>query len=290
MRKAAIAIILLVAMASAFAWQHIGARRGAPEIPSMSASTSREAIGYAGNVELTVVYDNNPYDPRLKAAWGFACYIETDTAKILFDTGGDPRTLLDNMEKLSISPQEIETIILSHIHSDHVGGLFGILERNRDVDVYVPASFPDDLKSRVRSFDSRLVEVERPLKICEGVMTTGELGSVIKEQSLIVNSSKGLIVVTGCAHPGIAFIVEEAVELTDEEVYLVIGGFHLSGSSEEEIGSIIDRFRSLNLTKVAPCHCSGDLARRMLKCSFQTGYIEAGVGTNLRIERQAARV
>jgi len=247
-------------------------------------STLQIDIGSAGDVDLTIVYDNNFYNPELEAAWGFACYLNTNNARILFDTGGDSEKLLYNMEKLRIPVEDIQVIILSHIHGDHTGGLFAVLERNHHVEVYVPASFPEDFKSKTKRFGCRLVEVEGSMKICEGVITTGELGSGIKEQSLVVNSSRGLIVVTGCAHPGIANIIEKAVELTDTKVYLVIGGFHLSGSSKKEIAAVVERFKYLNVTKVAPCHCSGDLARYIFKKSFGTNYIDAGVGRNLMIK------
>ena len=109
--------------------------------------------------------------------------------------------------------------------------------------------------------------------------TTGELNG-IKEQSLIIATSKGLIVVTGCAHPGIVNIVKKAKELTGKDVYLAIGGFHLSGASQRTISSIIEELKALGVKKVAPCHCSGDLARRLFKEKFGEDYLEAGVGAD----------
>jgi len=240
-------------------------------------------IGSVGSTGLTVLYDNSHYDPELKTGWGFSCYIKVRDMKILFDTGGDPKILFHNMDRLGVTVDEIGIIALSHIHGDHVGGLFGILNKNSRIEVYVPASFPANFKSRIKSFGCGMVEVEESLKICDGVMTTGELRTDVKEQSLIINSLKGLIVVTGCAHPGVVDIVEKALELVDGHVYLVIGGFHLGGASKEEIKSIIEQFRSLGVTKVAPCHCSGDLARSMFKGAFGRDYIETGVGKTLEI-------
>jgi hypothetical protein len=95
-------------------------------------------------------------------------------------------------------------------------------------------------------------------------------------------------VVTGCAHPGIANIVETAIQLTKRNVYLVVGGFHLSGATKEEILSVVERLRSLGVSNVAPCHCSGDLARRIFKDSFGAGYIDAGAGAIIRIEPSSA--
>jgi len=236
-------------------------------------------LGIAENVGLTIVYDNNPYDERLRTAWGFGCYVNVDGVKILFDTGGDSKILIDNMAKLSIDAKEIEIIILSHIHGDHVGGLFGVLDLNSQVKVYFPASFPEDFKRRVKDSASEVTEVKGALKICNGVATTGELGTTIKEQSLVVATAKGLVIVTGCAHPGVVNIVKKAKELTGMEVHLVLGGFHLGGASENKILSIIEQFREMDVEKVAPCHCSGDRARALFKAEFGKKYVEAGVGS-----------
>jgi 7,8-dihydropterin-6-yl-methyl-4-(beta-D-ribofuranosyl)aminobenzene 5'-phosphate synthase len=288
MRRALLVAALLLGLTVAVALWHSTTHEGERRSSLAGSRTEATEIGLAKKVELKIVYDNNAFDPELKTAWGFACYIDTGEAKILFDTGGDPKILLANMDRLGITVGEIETIVLSHIHGDHVGGLPGILNENRRVDVYVPASFPDDFKSRAKAYGSNLIEVHGALKISEGVLTTGELGSGIIEQSLIVNSERGLVVVTGCAHPGIANIVETAIQLTKRNVYLVVGGFHLSGATKEEILSVVERLRSLGVSNVAPCHCSGDLARRIFKDSFGAGYIDAGAGAIIRIEPSSA--
>ena len=240
-------------------------------------------IGIAKHVKLTVPYDNYPFDERLKTAWGFSCFINASGTTILFDTGGDPETLLYNMNVLNISVGEIQIIVLSHIHGDHVGGLTGILSLNNHVKVYVPSSFPSSFKNEIRSYGCELVEIKNATVICEGVATTGELGTTIKEQSLLVNTSKGLVIVTGCAHPGLVKIVEKAEQLTNTNVYLLIGGFHLIGASEKEISSIIEQLKNLGVEMVAPCHCSGDLARNMFKEAFGDNYIDVGVGKTIEI-------
>jgi 7,8-dihydropterin-6-yl-methyl-4-(beta-D-ribofuranosyl)aminobenzene 5'-phosphate synthase len=287
MRRTVWATMLFIGLGIIAAFLHSSVADGENGSHRSGPTIEPTEIGFAERVELKIVYDNNAYDPRLETAWGFACYIETGEVKILFDTGGESEILLANMGRLGIAVHEIQTIVLSHIHGDHVGGLFGFLRENSHVNVYVPASFPDDYKSRVRAYGSNLIEAQGALKICEGVMTTGELGSGIREQSLIVNSDRGLIVITGCAHPGIANIVESAVQLTGRNVYLVVGGFHLGGATQEEILSVVERLQSLGVTNVAPCHCSGDLARRIFKSSFRDGYVDAGAGTIIRIEPAA---
>ena len=84
------------------------------------------------NLSITVVYDNNPHKQGLQTEWGFSAYITGPEKTILFDTGGSS-VLLDNMEKLQIEPNSIDTVVLSHIHADHTGGLSSFLEKNCNV-------------------------------------------------------------------------------------------------------------------------------------------------------------
>lgn len=179
---------------------------------------------------------------------------------------------------LSIYPKEIDLIVLSHIHGDHVGGLPSFLEKNPEVVVYLPKSFPKGLKDGVKECGVKTVEVQEPLKICQEVYSTGELGTWIKEQSLIIHTEKGLIVITECAHTGIVKIVDKAKDLIKNDVLLVMGGFHLDGESKGEIERIVSSFRKLGVSYVGPCHCSGDAARQLFKEEYGENFINVGVG------------
>lgn len=227
---------------------------------------------------MITLYDNYKHNPDLKTGWGFSCLIKTKEKNILFDTGADSPTLLENMKKLNIEPKDIDVVVLSHIHGDHTGGLLGILEANSDLLVYMPKSFPDDFKEGVKSFKAKVVEVDNPATISENVSTTGELGTSIKEQSLLIKTSKGLVVITGCAHPGIVGILKQAKKITGEDIYLVMGGFHLLRTSETKLEEIIKDFRELGVKKAAPCHCSGDETRELFQKEYKEDFISNGVG------------
>jgi 7,8-dihydropterin-6-yl-methyl-4-(beta-D-ribofuranosyl)aminobenzene 5'-phosphate synthase len=235
----------------------------------------------AAGVTITILYDNNEYDERLETAWGFSCLVEGLEKTILFDTGGDGALLLRNMHRLRIDPQDVDAVVISHAHGDHVGGLAGFLEENPAVTVYLPQSFPASIKDATREAGADLVEVGGPLEICQHLHSTGELGDSIKEQSLVVETSQGLVVITGCAHPWVVNIVRRAKELTGGEVHLVLGGFHLGGASESRIAGVIEDFQQLGVRRVAPCHCSGDVARRLFGEAYGTDFIPAGVGSRL---------
>jgi 7,8-dihydropterin-6-yl-methyl-4-(beta-D-ribofuranosyl)aminobenzene 5'-phosphate synthase len=239
---------------------------------------------HATDLRLTIIYDNNPYKDQLETRWGFSCLVEGLEKTILFDVGGEGAILLGNMEKLQIDPGRIDVVVLSHIHYDHIGGLSDLLERNPDIVVYLPKSFPKSVKKEVQDAGASFVEVRKPEKVCTHAYSTGELGDWIKEQSLIIETSKGLVIITGCAHPGIVQIVQRAKSILRSNAYLVLGGFHLCWMNGQQINRIIRGIRREAVRKVAPCHCSGDLAREEFQKAYGEEFILVGAGKIIEIE------
>lgn len=236
-------------------------------------------------VTFTIVYDNNGYDAGLRTSWGFSCWVETDEATILFDTGGDGPTLMHNLRELGLDPQEIDQVVLSHAHGDHTGGVGTLLGTGVRPTVYAPASFPGAFKTDVGA-RTDLVEVREATTIAPGIISTGEVGSTIVEQALAVETQEGLVVVTGCAHPGVVQMVRRAKEAADGEVALVMGGFHLGAASPGQIKRIIADLRSLDVKRVAPCHCTGDKARQAFVDAFGEDAVLAGVGWSTEFVRE----
>jgi 7,8-dihydropterin-6-yl-methyl-4-(beta-D-ribofuranosyl)aminobenzene 5'-phosphate synthase len=226
---------------------------------------------------ITILYDNYAHDSRLQTAWGFSALIEYKDDVLLFDTGGDSPTLLKNMEILEIDPGAIDAIIISHEHGDHTGGLEGLLAKGIQPTVYAISTLPAGLKQRVSQLTT-LVEDDQAQEIVEGIHTTGKMNGMPPEQALIIRSSSGLVIITGCAHPGIVQIIEEARRLHPEPVHLVLGGFHLRDKSSAQIQTILSAFRRLDVERVAPTHCTGDLAIRLFADEYEGDYLPAGVG------------
>jgi 7,8-dihydropterin-6-yl-methyl-4-(beta-D-ribofuranosyl)aminobenzene 5'-phosphate synthase len=160
-------------------------------------------------IRITIVYDNYPYKAGLDTAWGFSAYITYKDENILFDTGGSGSLLLANLAALKIKPREIQNVVLSHEHNDHTGGLQYLLSAGADPDLFIPPSFSAGIKNQFRT-QTRMIEVSPGMGIAEGMYTIGEIPGSPPEQGLVVKTSEGLVVITGCAHPGVEKMVSEA--------------------------------------------------------------------------------
>jgi len=158
-------------------------------------------------LRISVIYNNVAFSDEMELDWGFSCVVRSSDRTILFDTGGNGRILLKNMAKLGIDPQEIEAVFLSHKHGDHIGGVTDFLSQNPKVEVYVPKSFSSSLHEKIKNPYTQIIPVDGPNRLYENVYSTGEMGAWLKEQSLVLDTSKGAVVITGCAHPGIINIV-----------------------------------------------------------------------------------
>lgn len=232
-------------------------------------------------LRISVVYNNVAFSDEMELDWGFSCVVRSPARAILFDTGGDGRILLKNMAKLGIDPREIEAVFLSHKHGDHIGGVMDFLRQNPNVAVYVPKSFSSTLHEKVKNPYTKIIPVGGPNRLYENVYTTGEMGTWLKEQSLVLDTSKGVVVITGCAHPGILNIVRKAKQLVHKNVCLVMGGFHLLNKNGSEIDRIIRALKEMGVQKVAPSHCTGEEAILRFKRAWGENFIPGGCGAEL---------
>jgi len=235
-------------------------------------------------IQMSVVYDNNPYDGRLKTDWGFSCFVEGREKPILFDTGAKGQILLSNMEKLGIQPARIDVVVLSHAHRDHTGGLDDLLSRNPRIEVWLPQFFAIDFKDQVKKKGAKVVEVTTPQKIGEGAYSSGVIEGWIKEQSLVLDTENGLVLVTGCAHPRIVHIIARIRDIFKKEIFMALGGIHLAGFEKRELREIIRKFRDSGIQRVGLGHCSGDEARKLFHEEYKEDFVEIGVGKKIEIQ------
>ena len=242
-------------------------------------------VASVDSIIITTVYDNNIYVEDVTSSWGFSCLIQGLEKTILFDTGGDGQILLANMRQLGLDPEKVEIIVLSHLHGDHTGGMADFIRVNSQVTVYMPESFPQHFKREVTEGGARLVTVGDSLEICPDAFLTGQMGTAILEQALILKTGQGLVIITGCAHPGIVSVVETSRKIGGKVPYLVMGGFHLFGASRSTVREILAQFRDLGVVKVSPCHCTGPEAIAMFAEAYGQEYIQNGVGRVITLER-----
>jgi len=200
-------------------------------------------------MKITIVYDNEA-NSGFKSGWGFSCLIETEE-KVLFDTGDSGENLIYNLRQLNIQPESVAAVVISHNHWDHTSGLKEFLKLNNRAEVFQPKSF------------------SKPTEISPGVHSTGALGTFIKEQSLVVNTEKGNLVITGCAHPGLGKIIDKANQLG--KIYGVLGGFH--GFSK------LEKLQGIKL--IAPCHCTKYI--QQIRAEYPAEFVEIKAGSILEI-------
>jgi len=226
-------------------------------------SPGPKALPVLPGVDITVLVENMAGDPSVLGEWGLAYLIETGGHRILFDTGSG-QTLFGNAQAMGVDLTKLESIVISHGHSDHTGGLEKTLQTCGPVDLFIhPGAFAarywkegsrvgkennpvsrDQLKGRVRT----LHETSKPASVCEGVMVTGEvprrvefedtgLGGVffldadlktpdliLDDQALFFRIPEGVVVILGCAHAGVVNTIQYVSQLTGEDKIYAVMG------------------------------------------------------------------
>ena len=251
--------------------------------PTSPPAIIEEEVKKVEKMTITVVFDNYPYREGMATEWGFSAYITYKDHKVLFDTGLDGSILLSNLGKLGIQPDEIQHLVLSHEHNDHTGGLGTLLPQTSNLKVYVLPSFPTYLKGQIAQ-KAEVIEVVPMHSVAERISTTGEISGYPNEQSLVIDTQDGLVVITGCSHPGVEKIVLTAKRQFKEDIYLVMGGFHLGGAPNSDIQAVIQEFKRIGVKKVAPSHCTGDNAIALFRKAFGDDFIRIGAGAEIEIE------
>lgn len=212
----------------------------------------------------TIVYDDRKKQGTdLIADHGFSCYLETDTEVLLFDTGTDAKILLHNMKILKKDPQKISKIVISHEHYDHNGGLTDLLKILDVATVY-------RIGTNHSTNTIQHIQIKDPIQISKNIWSTGRLkGTPLDEQSLILKTSKGISVLTGCSHSGVENILR--VARSYGPIVGLIGGFH--------------GFSSLsalqNINAIYPSHCTTH--KTQIREEYPKTSFDCYVGMSIRL-------
>ena len=250
---------------------------------------------------IKIICDDNVKFSNYISDFGFSCVIAYNGEMILFDTGSAGNKLLNNLKASEINPLEITNVFISHNHSDHIGGLKEFMDINNNVNVYMSKEktqntvgkgveiFNEALKSCLKH-NKILIEQDYFYKIAENIYSTGFIETsinnrLIKEQSLVIETENGLVVITGCSHQGLIEITKRVKKRFNKPIYMILGGFHLMANSkgDERIISILNELKRLEVKKCCPIHCTDLTVREMFKEYFKTDFVEASAGETVKL-------
>jgi 7,8-dihydropterin-6-yl-methyl-4-(beta-D-ribofuranosyl)aminobenzene 5'-phosphate synthase len=234
-------------------------------------------------VTIKVIYDNYVKTNGLTADWGYAVLIDGLEKEILFDTGTKPDIFESNFRKMDLDASGISFLVLSHEHGDHFGGIPGLVKMKTGIPVIIPQSFSDAFKKKMVSYGLEPLLVNKPVMICKNLYSSGEFSKPTPEQALVLNTKQGLVIMTGCSHPGIIGMLKEIKSTFNKNIYMVFGGFHLLQKSDKEMENIISEMKALGVVKCGATHCTGEKQIKMLKEAFGDNFFDLGVGNQITI-------
>jgi 7,8-dihydropterin-6-yl-methyl-4-(beta-D-ribofuranosyl)aminobenzene 5'-phosphate synthase len=270
-------------------------------------------------IKATILCENCVFHlPGALAEHGLSIFMETNNGNYLLDTGAG-KTIVNNALVLEIDLKTIKGVILSHNHYDHTGGMVPVLDLLGAVDVYAhPDIFRETYSSSEGK--TRYIGVPNPRAMLEakgakfifnrnfrqiapGMWLTGEvprhtafeLGDkklVVKsgeeyvkddlrdDQSVVVETEKGLFVVLGCCHSGIINTLSYVMEkMGQRRIHTVIGGTHLGPVSNEQREKSIAALKAFDIERLGVSHCTGQKTASRLAAEFGDRFFFCNVGT-----------
>jgi 7,8-dihydropterin-6-yl-methyl-4-(beta-D-ribofuranosyl)aminobenzene 5'-phosphate synthase len=231
-------------------------------------------------MRLTLLAEGSTPEQRSRNHWGIAFLINE---RMIFDTFGHADVFMSSLAIGGVSLAQISDIVISHDHWDHLAGLWPLLEKSSRATVYLCPGFSQQTKHKIKATGASFVEIVGSKELYPGIFTTGCIGGIyqdkeIEEQAIVAKTPKGLIVLTGCAHPGIVNIVQRVRKNFDQPVTGLIGGFHLNDKGDQEIKAIAFKLKQLGVENISPLHCTGERAQNIFKKIFLEGYHNLKVG------------
>lgn len=259
----------------------------AQDYPFLSSPAGLSGVtsesGITTPVTVTVIYDNYVHREGMKADWGYAVVIGGLDSTVLFDTGAKPGLFRENFEKTGLDAGIIDILAISHEHGDHTGGVSAFVKMKTGIPVLMPYSVSTPVKTQMSHYGLKPLMVRYAAMICQHLYTSGEFEYSIAEQALVLDTRKGLVVMTGCSHPGIVTMVREIRETFNKNVYMLFGGFHLMDKSDSEMAEIITALKSLGVEMCGATHCTGEKQIRLFREAFGDNYFELGTGNTVTI-------
>lgn len=234
---------------------------------------------------------------------GLSLLVSSGGKSLLFDCGSSEKTLY-NAQKLGVELGKLDAVVLSHAHYDHAGGFRFLAERYPVARVFTGPGFFEEkyavsdncYRSLAAGFDRAFLAergiahtvVEGAAEILPGIHAISGFPRIepmetiperflrLTESGLIrddfrdelclaLETEAGIVVLVGCAHPGIVNMVRHVGALLGKPVRAVLGGTHLSEASTVRIGYTVDALEKMGVTLLGLSHCSGDGAEDLIR-------------------------
>jgi 7,8-dihydropterin-6-yl-methyl-4-(beta-D-ribofuranosyl)aminobenzene 5'-phosphate synthase len=277
--------------------------------------------------QITVVVENTARKPGLLAEHGLSFLIEVNGEKVLFDTG-QGLALKHNAEIMDLRLGEVKTVVLSHGHYDHSGGLATALSMMNHPAVYAHPSVTEpkfvcyqNMKSRAigmpeadqkaLSENAEWIHTTEPIKLPGGLRLTGpipretgfenaggpfflneegtELDWLDDDQAAFFETKNGTVVILGCAHAGVINTLRHIRRLTNKQpIHTVIGGMHLHSASNDRMKKTIKALRKLDIGCMFLCHCTGFAATAELWNEFPGKVRPCPTGTVISMNKDSS--
>jgi 7,8-dihydropterin-6-yl-methyl-4-(beta-D-ribofuranosyl)aminobenzene 5'-phosphate synthase len=210
----------------------------------------------ARELEIRVVFDNTSARKDLRRSWGFSAVVDFGGHRILFDAGSDPTLLLEHLDLMQIDPKSIEHAVISHQHGDHLRGVYWVFEKNPKMNVHFLDCFPEEPFRRAAALKMTPNRVKGPFELVPGIHSTGIVDGLPPEQSLVIETSQGLVMLVGCSHPGVVKLVETAQKQREKDsLRFLLGGFHMLRKKPKQIKTAINRLQDLKVNTIRRKKC-----------------------------------
>lgn len=270
-------------------------------------------------VQLTVVVDNHSFRDDAPSEHGLCLHVRSGNQVVLFDAGKSD-LVLSNLEALGLLEPSPEWIVLSHGHYDHTNGVPALLEKYPQANLCfhpkllepkwildegttwryggVPAGF--------HNLDARHLQPRRcSMGLIPGVRSSGSIAGDFAqsfskgrffrntsgqitvdafpdEQVLFIETEKGVSILSGCMHTGLAATLAKAKEFYPKSpLFALVGGLHLDGKSEEVFAEVLEMLLGAGLQKVMPLHCTGLAFGEYMKTHAPEMYCKGSVGISM---------
>ncbi len=244
-------------------------------------------------LNITQLVENTAGGPGLLGEHGNAFFIEADEYCLLFDTG-QGLTLRHNAKRLNVPVKSIKSIVLSHGHYDHAGGLTAALDMTGPIDFYLhPQALGTKFNIDGRDIGAPIIDVKKlssltrqiihtaePTEVATGIHITGEIprihkiedtggtfyidkklhkpDALVDDQAMYIETFQGIVVLLGCGHSGVINTLEYIQLLSgNKPIRAVIGGMHLLNAEQERLDFTCNALDNFSIPYLAPNHCTG---------------------------------